>query len=175
MTNEITNEELQQLKAAALAATPGPWDFDTAETPFRIAGGEVVGGDELPYGDVYTTREYETPDGPECLIIASEIGVDNGRYLRSANPATILALIAKVESLAADAERWISVNDRLPEKYEEVMVFPWPTDYCMTAERDDKGFYYGEYVHNHGHENERIAPGRITHWMPLPNPPTTKE
>lgn len=102
----MNNEDLQQLKAAALKATPGPWDFDTAETPVRIAGGEVVGGDALPYGDVYTTREYETPEGSECLIIASEIGVDNGRYLRAANPAAILALIAKVESLAADAERW---------------------------------------------------------------------
>lgn len=107
----MTNDELQQLKAAALKATPGPWDFDTAETPFRIAGGEVVGGDALPYGDVYTTREYETPEGPECLIIASEIGVDNGRYLRAANPAAILALIAKVESLAADAGRYIAWRD----------------------------------------------------------------
>lgn len=136
MTNEITNEELQQLKAAALAATPGPWDFDTAETPFRIAGGEVVGGDELPYGDVYTTREYETPDGPECLIIASEIGVDNGRYLRAANPATILALIAKVESLAADAERWKSaLHKKAAEELAEKEAYSFTVPEIMDATR----------------------------------------
>lgn len=73
--------------------------------------------------------------------------------------------------MVAAMSAWISVKDSLPEKYVEVMVWPHPTDYCITAERDDNGFYYGEYVHNHGHENERIAPGRITHWMPLPPPP----
>lgn len=99
--------DLNKLKALAAAATAGPWEFDTADTPYRIAGGEVVGGDALPYGDVYTTDDWETPEGPEPLIITTEIGVDNGRYIAAANPSTVLELIALIERIQAEltAER----------------------------------------------------------------------
>lgn len=90
--------EQETLRQAAMAATPGPWDFDTADTPFRIAGGEVVGGDPLPYGDVYTAQEWETPEGSEVLVVAQEIGVANGRFIAAANPSAILALLAQLEA-----------------------------------------------------------------------------
>lgn len=102
---------LKKLKELAISATPGPWDFDTAETPFRIAGGEVVGGDALPYGDVYTVAEWETPDGSESLVVAQEIGTANGRFIAAANPAAILALLAQVEAAPSIPAQTVAVSD----------------------------------------------------------------
>ena len=67
-------------------------------------------------------------------------------------------------------DSWIPCSERLPEPYTEVMVWPYPTDYCMTAEIDHtKTWTYNEYVSNYG--NERTFAYRITHWMPLPAAP----
>lgn len=102
MTNNHTAAQPLDLdKLEALARdieSTGAWDFDTADTPFRIAGGEVVGGDALPYGDVYTMKEWETPDGSECLTIAQEVGTKFGKYIAAFDPPTVLALIAQART-----------------------------------------------------------------------------
>lgn len=66
---------------------------------------------------------------------------------------------------------WISVDESVPENtYEDVIVFPRPTDYCVEAHHNGKGqWFYGEYVGGVGHET---YPCKVTHWMPLPPPPT---
>lgn len=108
-------ETLNKLRELAEKAGADAWDFDTAETPIRIAGGEVVGGDALPYGDVYTKAEYEQLDEDgepvsEPLIICREIGEHFGRFIAHASPAIVLELIALAsQSLVAhtDAEKAI--------------------------------------------------------------------
>lgn len=57
----------------------------------------------------------------------------------------------------------------------EVIVWPNPTDFCMTATngffpgvRDDFGWYYAEYETGFGVVYYKCNP---THWMPLPEPP----
>lgn len=118
MTNEITNEELARLKALAEAATPGPWDHDEELTPWRIDGGEVVGGDGTGRSVVYTDYDWHVKVGEESdtgsaiyestgepATIVEHVRKVDAAFMAAANPATILALIAKVESLAADAER----------------------------------------------------------------------
>lgn len=90
--------DLNKLEELAKKAGSDAWEFDNAETPILIAGGEVVGGDALPYGDVYTMAEYEQLDEggepvSEPLTICSEIGVRYGRFVAAANPAVILELI----------------------------------------------------------------------------------
>jgi hypothetical protein len=52
---------------------------------------------------------------------------------------------------------WISVDDRLPEKYSQVLAF---TDYG-----DTDSVYFFALDKTWGH------PDKITHWMPLPAPP----
>ena len=66
---------------------------------------------------------------------------------------------------------WISVEERLPKEMQEVLVY--------------RGHHSGltntyTYLGNHGWEDDHGYWGRtddegITHWMPLPAPPTEKE
>lgn len=71
-----------------------------------------------------------------------------------------------------NTNRWINVKDRLPEKDEDVLIYrgqfrghlinvytylgnnEWEDEYGYWSRTDDEG---------------------ITHWMPLPEPPTVKE
>ena len=54
-------------------------------------------------------------------------------------------------------QEWISVEDRLPDKYNSVLIF------CEGEVRID-------YIDSYGiwHDNFQY---RVTHWMPLPEPP----
>lgn len=64
---------------------------------------------------------------------------------------------------------WISVEDRLPTPWEDVLIYPRPTDYCCEGQVDHKGKWsYAEYVTHFGQETHRIQP---THWAPMPAPP----
>jgi hypothetical protein len=74
-----------------------------------------------------------------------------------------------------EREGWVSVEDRLPEKYTEVIVYPSPTYYCITAQYgkfsrsiESDTWYYGEYLAGYGHENNTC---KVTHWQPLPAAP----
>ena len=58
---------------------------------------------------------------------------------------------------------WISVNDRLPEGYKDVLV-------CYknaVGYRIDITFYCDQCEYGDGW----FLPVNITHWMPLPEPP----
>lgn len=117
--------KFDELKKLAQQATTGPWEFDRAYTPISIQGGEVVGDDELPWGDVSTKDEFEFLDddgepatGP--LIICEEIGLANGRFIAAANPAVILELLATQAQLVAalkaaktwhNGEKWRDSSD----------------------------------------------------------------
>ena len=54
-------------------------------------------------------------------------------------------------------QEWISVEDRLPDKYNSVLIF------CEGEVRIDYIDSYGSW-----HDNFQY---RVTHWMPLPEPP----
>ena len=61
--------------------------------------------------------------------------------------------------------QWVSVKDRLPEKFKNVMIFKeglW----------DEPGIgYYADEIWYAWLEG--IGQTNITHWMPLPEPPTS--
>lgn len=61
--------------------------------------------------------------------------------------------------------KWISVKDRLPEPWEQVLIYS-QHDFCESA------FYIGvpgkwRVTWNH----EMLDADSVTHWMPLPQPP----
>ena len=70
-------------------------------------------------------------------------------------------------------DRWISIEDSLPEPYSNVILY---TNYKATA----YGFFRGEYYEgkplfsmtmSNNAENSWYEEVRITHWQPLPDPP----
>ena len=64
---------------------------------------------------------------------------------------------------------WISVDDRLPEKNQDVL--------CCTSDKDDQPFigYRDQYCGYWCKGRWAYTWGKITHWMPLPTPPADKE
>jgi hypothetical protein len=65
------------------------------------------------------------------------------------------------EALSQQAEQWISVHDKLPECGERVL--------CWIDIGDMK---YTEVVTWHGSFFGDIVALKVTHWLPLPSPPT---
>ena len=71
---------------------------------------------------------------------------------------------------------WISVEDRLPTAYVEVLV--WPPKYF-----DDEPTTYTGQLHQHEGNQWWVTYGngivynhsKVTHWMPLPEPPKETE
>jgi hypothetical protein len=69
------------------------------------------------------------------------------------------------EQVAALADPWISVGDRLPDRGAEVLVY----SECLCE-------YYIGTVDNHGKIYTGYVSGdSVTHWMPLPEPPGEEE
>jgi hypothetical protein len=82
-------------------------------------------------------------------------------------------IISKMETVATDNNKWISVKDRLPEDGENVLVYnddnsedfiPYFTGYFHG------GMWYSSYA-LYEEENFLEVPSIVTHWMPLPEPP----
>lgn len=94
--------DTDNLKALALAATPGPWKRQGNSAVLRTSSGEWV-------ADTRTHKQDITQD------------VANADYIAEANPATVLELIAEVERLRADAERYRWLRDR-PENPNDAVI-----------------------------------------------------
>ena len=56
--------------------------------------------------------------------------------------------------------KWISVKDRMPETYDDVLILD-----------AFNNMFTGYYEHQEWHDNYGCAADDVTHWMPLPEPP----
>ena len=70
----------------------------------------------------------------------------------------------------ADAQKWISVEERLPEAYSTVLVV-YKDAYGETSVGASILCNYADWI-GHGFAMARDA---VTHWMPLPEPPKEEE
>lgn len=82
----ITPELLADLKDKAGKATPGPWIKDTAFPSCVITGDpDLIIGNQAEHNNIFSSAL-------KC----------NADYIAAANPAVILALIARIEELQTD-------------------------------------------------------------------------
>ena len=121
----------------------------------------------------------------EPMIEEMQRLIDNvSRNFPKATETELIILKGKYEAFmeyikeqpAADVQpidRWISIEDSLPEPYSNVILY---TNYKATA----YGFFRGEYYEgkplfsmtmSNNAENSWYEEVRITHWQPLPDPP----
>lgn len=66
---------------------------------------------------------------------------------------------------------WISVQDRLPDKEETVLIYSEGDSVTAAFLYTDKYFGLRWFVNNFGDCKDAVLPDRVTHWMPLPKPP----
>jgi hypothetical protein len=92
--------DLQQLKALALAATPGPW----------VAGEPIPGAPRFlvadcgPVGKVYPADQKPSH---------GTTSMDDAKFIAAASPAVVLGLIARIESAAAPAPQFRKLTSEL--------------------------------------------------------------
>lgn len=65
---------------------------------------------------------------------------------------------------------WISVDERLPEKGQSVIfaIFNGNLGFGYLVERRDGGFHFNDYLD----DEPLVNISGVTHWMPLPEPPS---
>lgn len=68
-------------------------------------------------------------------------------------------LVDIIHALAEQTPKWISVEDRLPEDDQDVLI-------CVRGQTIDTGYYYHEYWVAYA-----CMSSDVTHWMPLPELP----
>lgn len=97
----------------------------------------------------------ERPTCRECACnkVCEYFENENSRNLDETCPLCYL------ENYFVPKQEWISIDERLPEEFENVLVY----DGVVTIDHISAG---GEWwYHNHD---------AVTHWMPLPEPPKMK-
>lgn len=76
-------------------------------------------------------------------------------------------ILPKIQELESkQGGDWISVEERLPEKWQDVLVLTWHFHYDAWLSSSSNWI-----INNTFHTEEAYANG-VTHWKPLPLPPT---
>lgn len=93
-------DKFSELKSAAMAATPGPWEWFTSNSMARLSS--IPSGKD---GDVLSA--FRAADGVPCVSVSQR----DMAFIAAANPAVTLALLAELEAKTkhiADMERVVA-------------------------------------------------------------------
>lgn len=114
-------------------------------------------------------KKLETKEELKSIIDAAFYDFDD--YVTDCHESGI-DVTEDVEDFVADAiikagymkqSEWISVEDRLPEMYEDVLCYA------------DGHSFYVDFICSDGKWcDDESYTNRVTHWMPLPEPPKMK-
>ncbi|MFI5817503.1 ead/Ea22-like family protein, partial [Streptomyces sp. NPDC051643] len=80
-------DKFSELKAAAMSATPGPWEWFTSNSMARLSS--TPSGKD---GDVLSA--FRASDGVPCVSVSQR----DMAFIAAANPAVVLALLAELEA-----------------------------------------------------------------------------
>lgn len=119
-----------------------------------------------PYADQWSDREAGyVVTGP----------TEDGTYAMSEGSAKVYAMQLNAAYKQGQQDRWISVEERLPEVGSAVMVYPHP-HICRYGPWDYYGVEQvaGFHSWDGANDTDSIVPG-VTHWMPLPSPPNPEQ
>ncbi|WP_064799492.1 ead/Ea22-like family protein [Serratia plymuthica] len=99
--------KLSELKATALAATPGPWEWFTSNSMARLSS--TPSGKD---GDVLSA--FHASDGVPCVNVSQR----DMAFIAAANPAAVLALLAELEEKSQElAEAEAKGVEKLAEAF----------------------------------------------------------
>lgn len=101
----------EELEKAAMAATPGPWEW--------LGTNALWGGNQ----EILKAADDGKPYGMHTAIIEhhwhQETAAANRAFMESANPSAILALLAERDALKAENERLLAANRDCMLHYED--------------------------------------------------------
>lgn len=104
-------DKFSELKAAAMAATPGPWGINRT-------GNTIVSNHSHPVATV--------SDAFHRQLAGGGVGKD-AEFITAANPAAVLALLAELEDERASREQWqqncTRTEERIAERESEMKVW----------------------------------------------------
>jgi hypothetical protein len=138
------NNDLQQLKALAMAATPGPWyvqygDDERYQCMTAISATNSRSHNMGMFGEEALIAVTFHQSYPPVNLAGDDCGDNDSAYIAAASPDVVLALIARIESLAADAERYRWLRDSpdsgrcIRAMYEDGQAVPSAVDEMISA------------------------------------------
>ena len=92
--------DIDKLEQAALAATPGPWKYNTnlgwayPQTNIESANGTQI------------TRFVDGELQFSCTVGKAELEWKNAEYIAAANPSTVLELINRLKLTTKEVNKW---------------------------------------------------------------------
>lgn len=91
--------------------------------------------------------------------------MDGEVMLRAADAIEELQSVVEhyAEVFVTEIPRWISVRERLPKEYAEVLVFTITGNVVLDRLESMVADYIPDF--------RKLGVGAVTHWMPLPEPP----
>nr|WP_069135329.1 DUF551 domain-containing protein [Klebsiella quasipneumoniae] len=175
--------ELAQIALAAMDSEPVAEVVSIYGDPEAFGEREIrplVGIQQMPYGTKLYRHAQPAPVVPEEMTIrdACKFVQDMRLFddvsvivMRTWNACRAAMLAAAPQSPGSDPVtvpgKWIPVSERMPIDFEAVIAFDGDQVYGEAMYSSDDGFTIDGYE-----PCDRLKLQNVTHWMPLPPPPT---